>query len=485
MTPTIGEALDLLVERDPAALAVDDGVVALDRYALQRRSRRLARLLIDRGVQEGDLVAVRGGNTVDTVVAACAVWRAGGTPLPLGPRAALIEQRAIVALGAPALVLGADPGELGDVASLPLAPDTAGILDGPLPALAAPSWKAVPTSGSTGDPKLVLAAAPARVDPDRQAAPFLPLTARQLVVGPVTHSAPFTYAFRGLTTGHALALLPRFDPQAVLVAIGRHRITWALLVPTMLHRILRLPADVVAGADLTSLEQVVHIGAPIDPDLKRRWLALLGPERMTEVYAGSESNGLTVIRGDEWLEHPGSVGRPASGTEVRVVDGAGDAVPPGVTGRVQLRRAAGAAYRYVGARTPVAGEWDTLGDDGWLDADGYLFIADRGGDRITRAGTSLYPAEVEQILESHRDVRSAVAVGVPDDDLGQAVHAIADIASAAIEADVLRRWANARLDPEKRIDALRVVTEPVRDDAGKVRRRDWARLSAPGRQAPP
>lgn len=474
VTPTIGEALDLLADRDPSAPAVRDDAESLTRAGLRSRSRRLARVLLDHGLQEGDLVTVRGGNAVASVVAVCAIHRAGGTPQPLNPRLPAEEQRSIVALAASRVVLGAAPGELGAATALPLAPDLEGIEDGPLPPLAAPSWKASTTSGSTGRPKLVLAAAPGRVDPDRQAAPFLPLAARQLVVGPLTHSAPFTYAFRGLTTGHALVLLPRFGPEAVLDAVERHRITWVLLVPTMLHRILRLPPERVAAADLSSLERLVHLGAPIDPDLKRRWLALLGPERVIEVYAGSESNGLTVIRGDEWLAHPGSVGRPASGTTVRVVGPGGEPVPPGTTGRVQLRRTAGPAYRYIGAATPGEGEWDTLGDDGRLDADGYLYIADRGGDRVTRAGTSLYPAEVERVLEAHPAVRSALAVGVPDEDLGHRVHAVADVAGAAVPSDDLRTWANARLAPEKRIDSLRVVHEPLRDDAGKARRRDWA-----------
>jgi bile acid-coenzyme A ligase len=470
VTPTIGEALDLLAERDPDAPAVRDGSEALTRAELRSRSRRLARLLIAHGVREGDLVTVRGGNTVALVVAVCAVHRAGGTPQPLNPRLPIEEQRALVALADPALVLGAEEGELGGPAALPLDPPIDGIDDGPLPPLAAPSWKAPTSSGSTGRPKLVLATAPARVDPDRQAAPFLPLAATQLVVGPLAHSAPFTYAFRGLTTGHALVLLPRFEPEAVLGAIAEHRITWVLLVPTMLHRILRLPPRTVAAADLSSLEHVVHMGAPIDPALKRRWLDLLGPERLTEVYAGTESNGVLVIRGGEWLRHPGSVGRPASGTEVRVVGADGEPVPPGEVGRVQLRRASGAAYRYLGAATPPAGEWDTLGDDGRLDAEGFLFIVDRGGDRIIRAGTSLYPAEVERVLEAHPAVRSALAVGVPDDDLGQRVHAVAD---AGLDPEALRAWANGRLDPEKRIDTLQVVDEPLRDDAGKARRRDW------------
>ncbi|GAA2754558.1 AMP-binding protein [Amnibacterium kyonggiense] len=478
-TPTIGEALDLLAERAPDAPAVRDEHEALTRAQLAARSRRLARHLIALGVREGDLVTVRGGNAVAFVVAVCAVHRAGGTPQPLGPRLPLEEQRAVVALAAPRAVLGASAADFPGRVVLPLDPPLEGVDDGPLPPLAAPSWKAPTSSGSTGRPKLVLAAAPARVDPDRRVAPFLPMAATQLVVGPLAHAAPFTYAFRGLTTGHALVLLPRFDPGAVLDAIARHRITWVLLVPTMLHRILRLPPERVAAADLSSIEQVVHLGAPVDPALKRRWLTLLGPERLTEVYAGTESNGVLVIRGDEWLAHPGSVGRAADGTEVRVVDPAGRPVAPGVVGRVQLRRAGGPAYRYRGAPTPPPGTWDSLGDDGRLDEDGWLFLADRGGDRIARAGTSLYPAEVERVLERHPAVRSALAVGVPDEDLERSVLAVVDVAGADQDGTALRAWANDRLDPAKRIDRIVVVHEPLRDDSGKARRRDWAGGGAP------
>lgn len=471
--PTIGQALDVLAERDPDASAVDDGTVRLTRVELRDASRRVARLLIDRGVRQGDLVSLRGGNTASFVIAACAIWRAGGTPQPLSPRLPLSEQRAVIALADPRVVLGADPAEFPDRSVLPIDPVVDGWGDDPLPPLAAPSWKAPTSSGSTGQPKVVLASAPARVDPDRQVAPFLPIAARQLVVAPLAHSAPFTYAMRGLTTGHSLVLLPRFEPQAVLIAIERHRITWVLLVPTMLHRILRLPPERVAAADLSSLEQVVHLGAPVDPAVKRRWLDLLGPERLTEVYAGSESNGLTVIRGDEWLLHPGSVGRAASGTEIRVVAPDGIPVAAGELGRVQLRRTAGAAYRYLGAPAPAAGDWDTLGDDGRLNADGYLYLEDRAVDRITRAGTSFSPSVVEQALEAHPAVRSAVVVGVPHGGVGDHVHAVVDIDDGELDGEQLLAWVRARLDAERWPDTLELVRHPLRDDAGKVRRGAW------------
>ena len=120
------------------------------------------------------------------------------------------------------------------------------------------------------------------------------------------------------------------------------------------------------------------------------------------------------------------------------------------------------------------GEWDTLGDDGHLDQDGYLYLADRGSDRITRAGTSLYPAEVERVLEAHPSVRSALVVGAPHQDLGQRVHAVVDVADADVAPEALLAWTRSRQDPEKRVDTLEVVHEPLRDDAGKARRRDWS-----------
>lgn len=474
MDPTIGETLDELARRDPRALAVRDAEEVLDRAALAARSRRLARLLIGRGVREGDLVTIRGATSVAFAVAVCAVHRAGGTPQPLDPALSHDEQTAIVALAEPRLVLGAHPDEFGRDA-LPLAPDLTGIDDAPLPALAAASWKASTSSGSSGHPKLVVSTVPARVDPDRRAAGFLPLAARQLVIGALAHPAPFTYAFRGLGTGHGLVLLPSDEPGTVLDAIAHHRITWILLAPTMLHRIARLPTQSLAAADLSSLDRVVHMGAPVSPRLKRRWIELVGPARLTEVYAGSESNGLTVIDGEEWLAHPGSVGRPASGTEVRVVGPTGDVVPAGTVGRIQLRRTSGPSYRYVGAPTPTAGQWDSLGDDGRLDDDGYLYIADRGGDAIRRGGHVLYPAEIEHVLEEHPSVRSVLALAGSDDPVRQPVLVVADVGDEVVEAETLRHWANERLDEVQRIDRLEVVRRPVRDVHGKARRRDWAR----------
>jgi bile acid-coenzyme A ligase len=338
-----------------------------------------------------------------------------------------------------------------------------------LPDAAALSWKAPTSSGSTGRPKIVLATAGAIVDPFARAAAFIPHEAVQLVAGPLYHSAPFTYAMRGLTSGHSLVVLPRFDEARVLRAIDEHEVTWMMMVPTMMKRIWNLPDPIKAAASLESLESFVHLGAPCDPVLKREWIKWLGPERVTEVYVGTESAGITMITGTEWLERPGSVGKPISGSRMRVVDEHGRVVPSGTVGRIEMTREGAVPFRYLGSETPTAG-WMTLGDIGRMDDDGYLWVIDRADDAILSGAVKVYPIEVERVLEQHPLVRSAVAFGVPDADLGARIYAIVDTADADVGAAEILRWARAHLDPEKAPRVIEFAHEPVRDDAGKVRR---------------
>ncbi|WP_369373938.1 AMP-binding protein [Promicromonospora sp. Populi] len=471
---SISRIISALAEDDPGRVVAVTGDQRLTAAALDTESNRYARLLLDHGVHRDDLVTVSLPNGLGMLVACAAIWKAGATPQPVSRGLTPVERADVVATARPALVIGF---EADAVPSLPgpgpdgACPAAAAAPTGRLPDTWARSWKAPTSSGSTGRPKVVLATAPALLDPERPVAPFLPLRATQLVSGPLTHSATFTYAFRGLLTGHTLVLLDRFDERVALAAIERHGVTWALLVPTMLHRLLRLPAGERAPDRLRTLETVLHLGSPCAPALKRAVLDWLGPERVVEVYAGSESNGLTMIRGDEWLARPGSVGRPVGGTQVRVLREDGTDAAPGETGQVWLRRGAEPAYAYLGASSLRRSDgWDTLGDLGHLDADGWLWLTDRADDVIVRGGEKVYPVEVERVLEEHPAVRGALAFGVPDDELGQHVEAVADVAGAAVSGEELRRFAAARLDAARRPVRVRVTHEPVRDDAGKARR---------------
>ncbi|ROQ39772.1 bile acid-coenzyme A ligase [Frondihabitans sp. PhB188] len=476
---SISRIFTALAEQDPHRVVATDDAGTLTAVELDQASNRLARAYLALGVTTDSLVTVSLPNTVEIVIVCVAVWKCGATPQPISTGLSLAERDELVELVSPALVVGFEAER--DVPWVPVGwTPGASVSDAALPDAWAASWKAPTSSGSTGRPKVVLAAGPALMDPDLAVAPYLPREQVQLVTGPLTHSATFTYAFRGLMTGHALVILPRFDETRALAAIETHRVTWALLVPTMMHRLLRLPESERAAADLSSLLTVLHLGAPCPPDLKRRFLDWVGPERVVEVYAGSESNGLVMIRGDEWLAHPGSVGRAIGGTTVAIRSADGAELPANEVGRIWLHREGEPTYRYLGgssSRTPDG--WDTIGDLGRVDDDGYLYVVDRADDLILRGGVNVHPAEIERVLEAHLAVRSAVAFGVPDDDLGQRIEAVVDVAGAAVEAGDVLAWAAGRLDGARRPARIHVVDDPVRNDAGKTSRRAYARRFGP------
>lgn len=463
--------------RDPGELIVVDGEGAMTADELDAAATALAHALIARGVRRDDTVAVSLPNGRDFVTACFGIWRAGATPQPLSTDLTASERGALEGIAVPKLAIGGRPSShdmewLPDVRVTPR--------EGEIPDMAASCWKAPATSGSTGRPKIVRAAAPATLDPTRPVAAFLPRDATQIVAGPLWHSAVFTYAFRGLLTGHRLVILDRFDAGRWVDAVEEHRASWGLLVPAMMARLLRLPPAERTPGRVASIESVLHMGAPCSPTLKRAFVDWLGPERVDEVYAGSESNGLTRITGTEWLERPGSVGRPIGGTRIRIRDDDGREVPTGEAGLVWMRRGDDAAYAYVGATSRRDDEgWDTLGDVAHLDADGYLFLHDRADDLINRGGDKIAPAVVEAALESHPDVVEAVAFGVADDDLGQVVHAAVRLGDEAAAASVMAH-ARERLGPRSPV-ALHVAAEPLRNDAGKVRRSALAQRYASAR----
>lgn len=461
---SIGRAFAHLADEAPDAVAVRCGDDVLTRRGLDLASNRVAHAWADR-VAHDDLVTIALPNGVDFVVACAATWKLGATPQPLSPRLGAGERAAVLELARPALVVDG---------ALATSDD-----DSPLPDLAASSWKAPTSSGSTGRPKIVRAGAPATVDPDGDVAPFVPRRAVQLVAGPLFHAAPFAYAMRGVMTGHELVVLPRFDAEAALRAIERHRVTWTMLVPTMMHRIWRL-GDAVRGAhDVSSLDGVLHLGARCAPWLKRAWIDWIGPDRVVEVYAGTESQGLAMITGREWLERPGSVGRGVSGSTFRIVRPDGTVAAPGEPGEVVMRRQGSPGYSYVGAETVLRGGWHTLGDTGRMDADGYLWVDDRIDDVIVTGGVTVQPADVEAVLEEHPAVRSSVVVPLPDEAMGQVVQAVVDVADAEVTTAELLAWVRDRLDPEKVPRAWRLVREPLRGDTGKVRRRTFRQAEAP------
>jgi bile acid-coenzyme A ligase len=278
-----------------------------------------------------------------------------------------------------------------------------------------------------------------------------------------------------------MVLMPRFDPEATLAAIARHRASWVYLVPTMMNRIWHLPDEVRGKYDLSSLKTLWHLAAPCPPWLKEAFIHWLGGETIMELYAGTEAQAVTTITGTEWLTHRGSVGRVTLG-EMCAFDEAGNPLPAGEVGEIYMRRPEGAppSYKYIGAEAKVlAGGWESLGDIGSFDAEGYLYLADRRTDMILVGGSNVYPAEIEAALEEHPSVQSCAVIGFPDDDLGNRIHAIVQVKGEADEASI-RAHLKDRLVTYKQPRTFEFVDEPLRDDAGKVRRSALreARLSA-------
>jgi bile acid-coenzyme A ligase len=291
-----------------------------------------------------------------------------------------------------------------------------------------------------------------------------------------------------LLAGCHVVVTDRFDATRTLALIEEHRANMVYLVPTMMKRISRLPADVRDGFDLSSLDVVWHLAEPCPEWLKQEWIDWLGPKRIWELYAGTENQASTVIRGDQWLEHRGSVGRVSVG-EMAVFDPDGAPLPAGEIGEVYMRRAPGgpATYRYVGAEARTIGDgWESLGDRGRMDDDGFLYLADRRTDMILSGGANIYPAEIEAALGEHPAVLSAAVIGLPDDDLGNRVHAIVQadpdvLAEGSLDADALRNHLAQRLVRYKVPRTFEFCEDPLRDEAGKVRRSQLrAERIAPG-----
>ena len=463
--------LQLLADADPDRVAITCGADSITRAQLVERGGDLAVYLRQHGVGDGDMVTIALPNGIDWFVAYVATWRLGAIPQPISSHLPAREIAAIMELADPSAVIGVAEGSVAGRLCLPhgfRAPraDATG-----LPDLVSRAWKAPTSGGSTGRPKLIVSGDPAELDPDEPAPHLLGSDDCLVMPGPLYHNGPAIWSWQALLHGNHVALLPRFDAEATLAAIQEHRARSLYVVPTMMKRISRLPDEVRFGYDVSSLKVVWHLAEPCPPWLKQAWIDWLGAEHIYELYAGTEAQTATVITGPEWLTHRGSVGRPAFGA-VCIMDAAGHELPPGEMGEVWLRNTRQTpTYHYVGAtaRARVDG-WESLGDMGYVDYEGYLYLGDRANDMILCGGANIYPAEVEAALQEHPAISSCAVIGLPDADMGNVVHAIIEADAAAIDVTELRQFLAERLVSYKLPRTFELVSEPLRNDAGKVRR---------------
>jgi bile acid-coenzyme A ligase len=450
-------------------LARDGTAYALTFGDLDARANQWGRALAESGARMGSLVALAIPNSEHLVLAALGCWKIGAVPVPMHWDLPDWERSRVLEVINPVVVV--------DERHLPaLAACAAGQLHTPLPTVVSPMVNGICSSGSTGLPKVILNLGQAVWTPEHSV-PFMaawapvPQPQTILVPAPMYHTNGFA-PLTNLLGGDRLVVLEKFDAAMVVDAIERYRITNFTATPTMLARIAALPA--IGRRDFSSIVWILQGAAVMPPALLQTWFELLSPEQVLMAYGMTENLGLTALRGDEWLAHPGSVGRGFRGTEIRILDPQGNPLGPGECGEVYLRAPMSTGYRYLGGAPPLPSTSDgfrSAGDLGHLDDDGYLYIADRRADMIITGGANVFPAEVECALAEHDAIADVVVIGLMDPKWGRRVHAVVQLAeSAALTEQQVIQYAKSRLAPYKVPKTVEFVDQIPRTAATKVNR---------------
>jgi long-chain acyl-CoA synthetase len=462
--------------------------------ALNANANRIVRLLRAEGLQPGDAVALVCTNRFEFVEVLSAVMRTGMRVTPVNWHLTA-EEIAYVVKDCEAKALFADTRVPTCEAVADLCPDLSVkvAIGGELPgflaydtALADLDGTDIPdpsrgypmlyTSGTTGRPKGVFKPdAPAPVfDPARDRANEL-----HICTGPAYHAAPLMGDVRGaLTNGVGLVFMDKWDSETVLRTIQDYRVTHGHFVPIMFQRLLALPQTVRAKYDLSSLKQISHGAAPCPPEIKRAIIEWLGPV-LREYYAGSEGGAGFVILSEEWLRKPGSVGRRISPDAAKILDDTGEECPAGVAGAIYLKLAEVGAFEYYKDPTKThsarRGNYFTMGDVGYLDADDYLFLTGRSAETIISGGVNIYPQEVDNELIKHPGVEDCCTIGAPNDEWGEEVRSVIQLKAGYEPSETLKqeildhaRAGLARFKIPREID---FVFELPRSEAGKVQRK--------------
>jgi bile acid-coenzyme A ligase len=450
-------------------LAMDGSEVALTWSELHRRSNQVAAALAARGVGYADRVGLGIRNSPEFVFAVLATWKLGAVPVPVRWDVPGWELERLKEVIQPTVYLGPDDLDWIRATSDDAAPD--------LPEVVSPNSHGICSSGATGTPKVILSDGQPTFDPMMSvpiAEAWMRVSRPQriLVLAPMYHINAFA-TLSSMLSGDELYVLEKFDAARIVDVIARHRVTTFTCTPTMLQRIGDLPG--VDDVDFSSLEWIMIGAAPIPPSLVHRWATLIGAEKIIMAYGSSEALGLTVLTGDEWMQHQGSVGRGFMGAEVRILDDDQHDVPLGETGNVYVRSPnyRGATYLGEAPQIPMTEDgFGTVGDMGYLDEDGYLYLVDRRVDLIITGGANVFPAEVESALIDHPKIADVVVIGLKDPEWGRRVHAIiapADSTDPPTYPEV-KEYAAARLLPYKVPKSIEIVDAIPRSEAMKVNR---------------
>jgi acyl-CoA synthetase (AMP-forming)/AMP-acid ligase II len=450
---------------------------------LDDRARRVADVLAGIGVAKGDRVGVMLPNSFEWFEVVHGAGRLGAVAVPVNIHFKAAETGWVLTDSeSKAVVVTPElAGSLAEVPSLPrlvVGESYEEAVGAAKPSEGGDGWPTtmVYTSGTTGRPKGVV---PGGDDLRRTAAGMAGLAARwgcgpddvHLLVGPAYHSGPAAYAQAHLALGATVVIMPRWDAESCLALIQGRRVTNTHMVPSNFIRILDLDPEIRASYDLSSLRVVLHAAAPCPVPVKRAFMDLVGPEKVFEYFGATEGGG-TAISPQEWLQHPGSVGRALGGNEIVILDDEGRVLGPGEVGLVYVRPAT-APFRYHRDDEKTSAAFKdgrfTVGDMGYLDEDGYLFLTDRRADMVITGGVNVYPREIEDVLYLHPDVADCAVFGVPDERWGEALKAVVQPrAGASLTADEIVAWCREKLADYKRPRLVEFVTELPRDPNGKI-----------------
>jgi long-chain acyl-CoA synthetase len=466
---------------------------------MEARANQLAHYFRDHGLVEGDAVAILIENNEHMHTVMWAARRSGLYYVPINTHLTAAEAAYIVDNSAAKAIVGSE-------ALRPLLEGLAEHLPGGLPAVLLSSgevdgWAKYPdavadlpttpiddemdgdllqySSGTTGRPKGIkrdLPHLPPSETPGMMAALvsfWMNPETIYLSPAPLYHTAPSVWSMQAQAGGITTVVLEKFDAEGALDAIQKYGVTHGQFVPVMFTRMLKLPEQVRKSYDVTSLQRVMHAAAPCPVEIKKQMIDWWGPI-VDEYYASSEAIGATLISADEWLAHPGSVGKAMTGV-VHILDEEGNDVPAGQAGEIFFE--GGADFEYLNDSEKTASSrdshgWKTVGDIGYLDEDGYLYLTDRRHHMIISGGVNIYPQEAENTLVVHPKVMDAAVFGIPDEEMGQSVKGVVqtvDPADATPEfAEELLGWLRDQLSHYKCPRSISFEAQLPRTDTGKL-----------------
>jgi len=514
---TVGDEAKILAMAPPQEIGVRCGARFTTYPELFEHAGHAAQGLSELGIGAGDRVAVLLRNSIEFLEASIATVPLGAGAVPLNWHCSGEELAYMLADSGARVLIAHDnlwstvSESVPDGVTLVIVPSDDADMDIRPPAGAllwrdwlasGRSWGAtlenaplsiIYTSGTTGQPKGVVRTVPDDAKREAVRAKLASVFGigtgeRTLIPAPLYHSAPNGYAHAAAIREMDMTLMKRFDPEDFLALVAERRVTVVQMVPTMFVRLLALPDEVRSRYDLSSLRWVVHGAAPCPPNIKLAMIRWLGPI-VTEYYGSTETGPITFCTSQEWLAHPGTVGRPLEGAVVKVLDAEGGELGPGESGEIYMWLDVWPDFTYAGdAAKRRAVEREGLvscGDIGYLDEDGFLYLNDRRSDIVISGGVNIYSIEIEDCLLSLAAVRDCAVFGVPDDEYGEALAVHLELEDGAtLTAEAVREHVRSHLAAYKAPRVVEFSDSLPREDSGKIFKRRLREPYWAGRDRP-